>query len=150
VELELFRNIDANEIQAKINGTLPQGYELLSVRKVPVFFPSLDSLLNVATYEIVAHVPEERIQQFLAQKEIIIEKKKENRVERIDARPLIRELKVDPSGLFLQMRFGPKRNVKPERILQALLGISDNEVKLVPITRVALLIEKRDGSLSEP
>jgi radical SAM family uncharacterized protein/radical SAM-linked protein len=150
VEVELSRTVEAAAAQAQIARELPPGFTLESVKKVPVFFPSLDSLLNVASYEIGAPVTEEQIRQFLARPEIIIEKKKENRVERIDARPLIRELKATPSGCFLQLRFGPKKTIKPEKILQELLGMSEQDVKNVPIARTALLIEKRDGGVSEP
>lgn len=150
VEIELSRNVDANEAQAQIHKELPAGFELLSVKKVPVFFPSLDSLLNVANYEIRADVSDDQLRHFLAQPEIIVDKKKENRIERIDVRPLIRELRKEPYGCFLQLRFGPKKTVKPERIVQLLLGIGESESKNIPINRTDLLIEKRDGGISEP
>jgi radical SAM family uncharacterized protein/radical SAM-linked protein len=151
VEVELLRNIDAAQVQAQIQKELPAGFEILSVRKVPVFFPSLDSLLNVANYEIKADVTDEQLRRFLAQSEIIVEKKKKDgRIERIDAKPLLLQVKKEDYGIFLQLRFGPKRNVKPERLLQQLLGLDENAVKQVAITRVALLIEKKDGTISEP
>lgn len=150
VEIELYRSVELEAVRSKIRDVLPEGYELLSAKKIPLFFPSLDSLVNVADYEIKVEVSEKQMASFLERKEIIVEKRKENRIEKIDAKPLIRRIKNEGGTLFLQMRFGPKRSVKPEKIVQLLCGMQDNEAKLVPISRTGLLIEKADGSLSEP
>ncbi len=150
VEVELTRRVEPAEVQLRLAPALPEGYSLMSARKVPVFFPSLDSLLNVAEYYIGVAVTDEAIEKLLARKEIIIEKRKENRIERVDARPLIREMKREGDGLMLQLRFGPKRNVKPERVIQVLCGMTEEEAKLLPVERRALVIEKNDGSIAEP
>lgn len=151
IEMELSRRVETDEVKAKVQANLPGGFELLSVRKMPLFFPSLDSLLNVADYRIGTAVTDGGIAGFLSAPEIIVEKRKEKSVIKIDAKPLIRELKSAPDGgALLQMRFGPKRNVKPEKVMQLLLGLDENMIKLLPVTRTALLIEKKDGTISEP
>jgi radical SAM family uncharacterized protein/radical SAM-linked protein len=150
VEIELTRRLEPEELKLKIAKVFPAGFTLLSVRKVPLLFPSLDSLVNIADYFVGLEVASGMIDGLLAQAEIIIEKRKEGKMTRIDARPLIRELKAVNGGLFLSLRFGPKRNVKPEKILQVLCGLDEQQVKLVPITRTTLLIEKKDGTVSEP
>jgi radical SAM-linked protein len=150
VEIDFVQRIDATEIQRCFSGILPEGLELLSVKKIPLMFPSLDALLNVAEYSIQTIATEQQIDAFLAQNEIIVEKQKGNRVDRIDAKPLIRFLKKQGDHLLLQLRFGPKRNVKPEKLLPMLLGIDEQQTKLLRIARTGLFIEKQDGSLSEP
>ncbi|MHB9156327.1 MAG: TIGR03960 family B12-binding radical SAM protein, partial [Endomicrobiales bacterium] len=92
LEVELSRRTEPDDVQQRIGGLLPEGFTLLSVRKAPLFFPSLDSLLNVADYRIKAEATDEQIREFLARPEIIVEKKKEKGTVRIDAKPLIREL----------------------------------------------------------
>lgn len=151
-EVEMTRRMEPEEVAARVTPILPEGYTLLSVRKVPVFFPSLDSLLNVTEYRVGASVTQEAIDALLARPEIMVEKiKKDGRVERIDARPLIVSILPEAGGAFVvRMRFGPKRNVKPEKILPGLLGCDDNAVKNIPMRRTNLLIEKKDGSIAEP
>jgi radical SAM-linked protein len=150
IEAELGRRMDTAELQTRLSSVLPSGYALAGIRNVPVFFPSLDSLTNVAAYRVAINVPQEKVEAFLAQQEIIVEKVKQDKRERIDARPLIRELSSVNGELFLQLRFGPKKNIKPEKIVQVLAGIDETQARQLRITRTALLIEKKDGTISEP
>jgi radical SAM-linked protein len=160
LEAELVRRMEPAEIIERVNAVLPPGFHLTTVKKVPVFFPSFDSLVNVADYTIV--MPESRwpggwgadisdkIEALLARQEIIIEKKKDDKIQHIDAKALIMQLRADTKNIFLRIKFGPKKNVKPEKIIQMLTGMTDDELKLLRITRTALWIEKKDGTLTEP
>ena len=150
MELDLFRRVELPEITQMLNNVLPPDFELIEVKRVPLFFPSFDSLVNVAEYRIQYSVTQEQIDALLAKSEIIIEKHKDGKVTRIDARPLIKELKIENGGLLFRIAFGPKKNVKPEKILQVLCGLDETGAKLVPITRTGLLVEKKDGTISVP
>ncbi|MGA2090475.1 MAG: hypothetical protein ABSH12_03310, partial [Endomicrobiales bacterium] len=77
-------------------------------------------------------------------------KKKDDKIQHIDAKALIMQLRADTKNIFLRIKFGPKKNVKPEKIIQMLTGMTDDELKLLRITRTALWIEKKDGTLTEP
>ena len=106
--------------------------------------------MNAARYRIEASADDEQLRAFLSAPEIIVEKMKEGKVIRIDAKPLIRELRNEGGGLYLELRFGPKKNVKPEKIVQLLLGLDEEQAKLLRICRTGFLIEKKDGTISEP
>ena len=91
------------------------------------------------------------LERFLARKEIVIDKLKEGgaRVERIDARPLIREMVLSaPDCLRLTLRFGPKRTLKPEALLKEWLGPAPNEE--FHVLRKDLLSETSSGELLTP
>ena len=178
VELELIRQVEPSEIIERLDRALPRGFKTMEAKKIPLFFPSLDSLLNVAVFRIEAAAEDESIKAFLSRPEIIVEKVKENKVIRIDAKPLIREMKsmqggIYPvinyhagdsqpkaiagtkaaeisNGIYLELLFGPKKNVKPERIIQKLLGLGEEETKLLQVCRTGFLIEKKDGTILEP
>lgn len=150
IELDLTQKVDLIEIETKIKSVLPGDFKLLSIKKIPLFFPSLDSLINLVNYKAGIEIPEQKITELLAKTEIIVEKRKKDRIENIDIRPLIKQLKNDNGLLFLQLKYGPKKNIKPEKIIQQLTGLSENDVKLVIINRTELLIEKNDGSITEP
>ncbi|MCB4792663.1 MAG: TIGR03960 family B12-binding radical SAM protein [Elusimicrobia bacterium] len=150
LEMELYEKVEQGELKAMIDKNLTQGYELLSIKKLPLFSSSLDSLTNVAEYAINLSVQEGRINELLSKPDLWIEKTKKGHIEKVDAKPLILSLKNENGILFLRLRFGPKKTVKPEKIVQLLSGLNDEEVKLVNITRTALFIEKNDGSILEP
>lgn len=150
MELDLVKRVEPAEAGAKIRNSLPEGFDIVDVKKVPLFFPSLDSLLNIAKYRIEASCTDEKLREFLASPEIIIEKVKEKITLKIDAKPLIRTLENRDGGLYLELRYGPKKNIKPEKLAQKLLGLSDEETKLLFVRRAGFLIEKKDGTISEP
>jgi len=150
VELELLKRVEPAEMIERLDKALPRGFKTLEAKKIPVFFPSIDSLLNVATYWIGTAAEEEKLKSFLSLPEIIVEKVKEGKTIRIDAKPLIRQLVNRDGGLYLEIRFGPKKNVKPEKLAQQLMGLTEEQTKLVQICRLGFLIEKKDGTISEP
>jgi radical SAM family uncharacterized protein/radical SAM-linked protein len=150
LEMELYERIDMEVLKERIAKNLPPGFELMTIKKLPLFSASLDSLVNMAEYVIELDVSDRRINEFLAQDSIIVEKVKKGKAEKIEVKPLIRQLKVENGGLILQLRFGPKKTVKPEKVVQLLAGLNDEEIKLLNITKTKLFIEKKDGSIVEP
>ena len=150
VDLSLSKRVESKEIEARINTSLPDGFRLLEVKKLPLFFPALDSLVNVAVYRIKCDTTDEKIREFLSRPEIIIEKKKEHEIKKIDAKPLIRQLKQSGGYITLELRFGPKYNLKCEKIIQALCSFDENSAKMLPVTRTGFLAEKKDGTVIEP
>ncbi len=149
-EVDLVSHVDPAQVQARMSAALPNGFTILSVRKVPVFFPSVDALANVAEYRIGLELDKQAIEKFLAAPEIIIIKEKKGKTERIDVKPLIITLESGAGQTKLVLRFGPKKNVKPERIIALIANLSDDQAKMLPITRLRLLVEKRDNTLTEP
>ena len=117
---------------------------------MPLHFPSLESLLNVAEYEVSGDFgpePDASLGRFLALPEIpVVKQKHEGPQERIDAKPLIITMKHEAGKLRLAARFGPGRNLKPELILRAWLG---PEASGFAITRKQLYWET-PGGLSAP
>jgi radical SAM-linked protein len=157
-DLELSERVDADAVRIGISKALDSGFDVTSARRIPRFFPSLDASINVVRYEIRGRFvcpSETGLDAFLKNDEIVIEKIKDGgaRVERVDARPLIIEMRQDPEDtLHLTLRFGPKRTVKPEAVLRAWLGESQETAKEPPfnILRKELLSETSKGELIAP
>jgi radical SAM-linked protein len=150
-DLELSSALSAEAVGEALAKTLKSGFALQGARRIPAFFPSLDSTINVASYEIEAPFPDDaprRLDEFLARREIVVEKVKEAGVERVDARPLIVRMKLDgPGRLGLVLRFGPKRTVKPEALLREWLGALPEGAL---IRRNGLYSETAAGELMTP
>lgn len=150
-DLELSSALSAEAVAEALSKTLKSGFALQGARRIPAFFPSLDSTINVASYEIEAQFPDDaprRLDEFLARREIVVEKIKEAGVERVDARPLIVRMKLDgPGRLGLVLRFGPKRTVKPEALVREWLGALPEGAL---IRRNGLYSETSAGELMTP
>ncbi|MFH1618968.1 MAG: TIGR03936 family radical SAM-associated protein [bacterium] len=111
------------EAGEKIGAAFSPGLEVIRVRRIPLHFPSIESLVNVAEYEIRGKFPEhygtDALRRFLDRSEIIFVKTKpDGTKETINVRPLVLSMETDGAGTAgLMLRYGPKRNVKPERVL---------------------------------
>ncbi len=154
-DMDLLRACAPEEVARGLSGSLGSGFRVLEVRRIPPFFPSLEATLNVVEYEVRGPFPADAragLREFLDRREIVIEKVKDGgaRIERVDARPLIRAAEFAAGDrLDLTLRFGPKRTVKPEALLRSWLG------PLAPlpefkILRKELFSETASGSLMRP
>ncbi|OGR96542.1 MAG: hypothetical protein A2902_03240 [Elusimicrobia bacterium RIFCSPLOWO2_01_FULL_64_13] len=166
-DVELTRRMDAESAGEDLSRQLPQGFRLLKASRVPLFFPSLESLIN--RVDVSVAVPEglagggrgERIdslRRFLEQEDLALEKPKKDksgqvRLVRIPLKPLILKAEWEGTGapeLLFSLRIAPGGNLKPERIAALYLGLGPEETQSLRVTRKAFYIEKKDGTVSEP
>ncbi|OGR86049.1 MAG: hypothetical protein A3A86_07540 [Elusimicrobia bacterium RIFCSPLOWO2_01_FULL_60_11] len=167
-DVELAKRLEPARALEMMSCEVPEGFSILKAARVPVFFPSLESLVNRVEY-LVKFPPGalkedepallRRLESFLEQKELVIEKIKKKgtpsqKTVKIDLKPLIlgADWRQMGTGLALRLtlRFGPGKNAKPERIAQLLMGLTEEEVLTLSIERKAFWIEKPDGALTEP
>ncbi len=118
---EFVRDEDAAR---RIRAVSSEYYELVGAKRVPVFFPSIESSVNAAEYIIEAGFPagfsQKDVDGFLARPEALYEKvRTSGERETIDVRPLIRGAEYDAAAaaLKLVLKFEPGKNVKPEAVL---------------------------------
>lgn len=167
-DVELARRLEPAQALERMSREVPEGFSILKAVRVPIFFPSLESLLNRVEYLVKFpsgfikagdSALQTKLESFLEEKELVIEKVKKKgtpsqKTVKIDLRPLIlgadwQKTKTDVA-LHLTLRFGPGKNAKPERIAQLLMGLTEEEVLNLNVERKAFWIEKPDGTLTEP
>jgi len=152
-DIELEEPLAPVEVGKALGEALISGFSVLGVRRIPRFFPSLDSCINVVRYAIQGADLEpgrSLLPGFLGRVEIPIRKVKKGGavIEHVDARPLIIELaQTAPDEARLTMRFGPKRTVKPEAVVLEWLGRPARGLRYV---REELFSETSSGELMEP
>lgn len=128
IDLELESRLAPDAVARALGEALPAGMTVRGVRRIPLFFPSIDASVNVVRYTLSGSFPDDaarRLEDFLSRPSIVVEKIKGGgeRVERVDVRPLIVVMALEaPGRLGLTMRFGPKRTVKPEAVVERWLG----------------------------
>ncbi|MCL2390761.1 MAG: TIGR03936 family radical SAM-associated protein, partial [Endomicrobia bacterium] len=151
MELYFTQKVNIDDVKNKISAVLPEGFKLISAKRVPLKFPAIDILSNVAEYSIRnTNITQDEIDVFLSAENIIVEKVKKGKTTLIDAKPVIRSFKNENGILKLFLRFGSGKTVKPEMILKKLLENNENYVKIYQIERVNLYIEMKDGEIYAP
>lgn len=104
-------------------------FRLLSARRIPVFFPSIEAAVNAAEYFMEAEFPagfaQPAVDAFLALKTLAYEKVKPSGERKtLDARAPVLAASLDPAGPLLKvtLRLEPGRNVKPETAAELMCG----------------------------
>jgi radical SAM-linked protein len=150
MELYFTQEVNPEDVKMKFSKVLPNGFRLLSVKKVPLTFPAIDILSNVAEYEIKdTNISQEMIDRFLSQEKILVEKTKKGGIIEIDAKPLIKSFRNENGILKLRLRFGVGKTVKPEIILHKIFRNQENYALIYAIERTELYIEIKNGEICE-
>ncbi|MBI4369314.1 MAG: DUF2344 domain-containing protein [Elusimicrobia bacterium] len=165
---DIFLN-EAMDIEAaleRLREFLPAGYEIVSLKRIPWHFPSLEESANVAEYWIEARddraAPDwerllhwiENVRERRGSPVVVRKEKPGQKVDLIDAADVLISASVGLSplegqglvsktlGLRLTMRYGPKKNLKPEKILELGLGLPMDSIATdIRICRRQLLLE---------
>jgi len=138
---------------------LSVGFELLDVKKIPIHFPSVESLVNVSEYiisgDMALRCSREKIAAFVAGETInVVKNKPGGEKETINLKPLIIEFEPFQKGVRLLLRFGPKKNIKPEIVVSLCSGMDNagvcNPESGLSVIRKALYWEDVSGKFFVP
>jgi radical SAM family uncharacterized protein/radical SAM-linked protein len=150
MELYLTQEVSLEDARIKFSNVLPSGFRLLSVKKIPLIFPAIDTLANIAEYKIKdTNISQKMIGVFLSQEKILIKKVKKGKTIEFDAKPLIRVFENESGILKLQLRFGSGKTVNPEIVLHKILGNQENDALMYKIERSKLYVEIKNGEIYE-
>jgi radical SAM-linked protein len=104
-------------------------FRLLSARRIPVFFPSIEAAVNAAEFFMEAEFPagfsQTAVDAFMALKGLPYEKVKPSGERKtLDARGPVLAASYDPAAGLLKttLRLVPGRNVKPETVAELMAG----------------------------
>lgn len=151
MELYFTQKVNIENVKLEFSKALPDGFRLLDVKKIPLNFPAVNTLSNVSEYKIKnVNIAQEKIDKFLSQDLIIVEKIKKWETVNIDVKPLIKSFKNENGVLKLQLRFSSGKSIRPETILKKLLRNQDSRDEACAIERTNLYIETKNGEIYEP
>ena len=168
-DIELTKRLPIKEAEEKFQAALPQGFRLLKTSSVPLFFPSLESLVNRIEYTV--DLPQDAtlalnntdkenlINRFMAQNQILLEKVKKQKDGRtkksqIDIKSCIADMSwINHTGplacLFLSLKLLPGKQVKPEKVVAACLNLTLEQTTLCRVRRLRMLVEMPDNITAE-
>lgn len=125
VELELDEELPPEQVQQRLAQQAPAGLDILSVHRVPT---STRAQPRFVVYRIP--VPQERradlpehMRALLGEEHCWIERTRPQ-PRRLDLRPYLRDLRLSPEGLDIELTVTPTGTARPDEILN-LLGLGD-------------------------
>ena len=150
VDLSLTQKVDLETIKQEISKILPEGYGLLVAKYIPLRFPSIEGLVNLAQYTVKGiNIKQQDIDDYLKQDKILITKVKKGKETVVDVKELIQNIRIiDDNTLRVFLRFGSAKNIKLEKVLQNLLKIQEKNVKMLYTKRDNLFVENK-GTIYE-
>jgi len=122
LEAEIGRESD---FQVKLNQVLPQGIRIVRQKTIYSKVPALAAVVNRSTFETFLEdfqLPREWIEEWLSQKEVIIERMVKNQQKMLDIRPFVKEITIDGQILKIVIDGIDGRMAKVTEVLESLLG----------------------------
>ncbi|MBI4655160.1 MAG: DUF2344 domain-containing protein [Elusimicrobia bacterium] len=154
-DLYLTQYVPETAIEEKIH-SVPCILAITGIKRIPLFFPAIEASVNAVEYEMRFEnggVPDAvEVERFLISGRIMYEKTKHSGIkEIINARETVISMKVCMAApnapvLNLCLKIEPKKNIKPEIILQLLTG---GRVNAANIMRKELYWTDSSGKLNK-
>lgn len=123
--LEIYLKKPENELLQKLDENLPGGFEIKSVQQIDNKLPAISSIVTEIDYSItfsekIPVVCIKLINDFLKRENIIIERKKKNKIRQIDLKNFIKTMELDENILTFTLKVIDGRSVKILEILKVL------------------------------
>lgn len=135
-DMELKSAAPSRELEARFNAVMAEGIRVLSVREIPEgkahaamsLVAAADYLVSFRQGKALACGWQDRLEEFLAQPEIVILRKTKRSEKETDIRPWIYQMEVRGEDIFLQLAAGSVQNLKPDLVLEAFAGFLGQEL----------------------
>lgn len=146
-DMELTEKVPTAEIEDRLNAVMVEGITISSARQVEDGKASTAMALVAAADYFVAFRPgkepcgnwQEKLADFLAQKEITVTKKTKRSEKTVDIRPFIYQMEACDSGVFMQLTSASSNYTKPELVMDTFVRWLDKEPQ-----EFAYMIERRE------
>lgn len=161
MDLELKKDLAAEEVKELLAQNLPPGLKILRCVKIPLKSPALMSLVAAADYKIRVPIREDAdqfpqgLEELLKRKSIVIQKQGKKGLTEKELRPGIYSLEyigVEGNWVEFTMRLkaGSQGNIRPDEVLLALKDIVGLplELELAVIQRIGLYVEHKGRIVS--
>ena len=152
MEVSLDEPVEPGVFMARMNEALPPEMQLTGARAVDEHRPAAMALVRAARYDI--RLPEDAartlgaaIPGFLAQAEIITDRKTKSGVKPCDIRPLIHALEMRENHLLAELALTETLSCKPAMLLTALCAFAGMPEPQAMVTRTRLLGETEAGAI---
>jgi len=137
LDIYLEKRVGLREAAEMLNKALPPGIEISEMIELMDSAPSIQSAINASVYKIIFNDgkdAEEKVNDILASKEIIILRKTKSGEKRMDIRPLILGMTLNGNELEIKLRSSPDGTLKVSEFISLL-----EDLEVTSIKRTSLL-----------
>ena len=127
-DIELIEKINSISAVTQLNSVMVEGIEIISFVELPDDQKTGMSIVSAADYRVTLKEGKfsdafiEGLSRFVSESEILIMKKTKKSFREVDIRPLIYKLEFNEESVFMQVATGSVENLKPDLVMEALLG----------------------------
>jgi len=147
VDIELKEHMKPENVFQRLNSDMPHGIKILVVRELLAKNYPVSQVYQEATYLVFLEKSsamsndrdtlEALISGLMEKDEVIIVQEREGKKRHINIRPLIKELSLfDEKTIQLTLGIGEKGSVKPHEVMAQLLGLSQDDSRLLSILKI--------------
>ena len=143
LEMELAQWTNPENVKRHLQEQLPEGLRILEAKLLP---PRRSGLHPVEmTYRVrppggaqALGLTAGRLKEFLSRKELIFDRPRENRVQRLDLRPSLTDVAVDGADVVVSLRPTAQGAARPAEILAMLTGRPLAETRRWPTVKTSM------------
>ncbi len=136
-DVELTETVATDEIERRLNAVMTEGVSVCCARKVEDGKASTAMALVAAADYLVwfrqGKEPsvswQEKLGEFISQKEIIVTKKTKRSEKTVDIRPYIYQMEAREGGVFLKLASASSNYTKPELVMDTFLKWMGEEIR---------------------
>ncbi|MBI4411148.1 MAG: TIGR03960 family B12-binding radical SAM protein [Deltaproteobacteria bacterium] len=147
-DLELMESDDPVIIVQNLNASLPEGVRVLFAETIDRKVPSIYSALKGVDYEASFEAPlddekfiraRNHLSKFLGEKEFFWYRETDRGLKKLNLTDLVEKGRCDsPEMVSFKTRIQPEGSVKPQEVLIALFGLSQEELSRVHLKKVGV------------
>lgn len=132
-DIELKDYISSKNAVSQLNEVMVKGMEIVSFVELPEEQKTGMSIVAAADYYVYSKDKEfskgliEALERFKSEEHVVIMKKTKKSYREVDIRPLIYKISFEEDMIFMQVATGSVENLKPELVMEALLGYAGLE-----------------------
>ena len=149
VEIEMK---DDTEIQSKLNSVFPDGIQIVQYKILFAKVPALSAVINLADYKINwtnQKVSNQMVKDWMESKEIWVESKIRDEIQKINIRPYVEEMRIDDNEMYIRTQAIEGKMARITDILDSLKFTEENNRPSFVIQRIGQFVEK-DGRVYTP
>lgn len=150
-DMEVNSVIPSKDAVDAFNNVMVEGVEVLSYRLLPDDAKNGMSIIAAADYLVhfdSEYVSQDDIERFISQEQINVIKKTKKSEKEVDIKPLILEIKLDGTDIFMKVIAGSAENLKPELVIDNLFKFIGKETPVYVTERLEMYAQKDDAYIS--
>ncbi|HJA31525.1 MAG: Fe-S oxidoreductase [Clostridiales bacterium] len=135
MDIEIHSHQGKEDFLSRLRSVCPEGIEILDAKALPQNAENAMASVAAASWEIGFADPQknfeamrERLQEFLAQEEIIVAKEGKKGPRQVNIRPGIRECGIRDGKLCVLADAGSSGNIRPDEVAEQLLRFCGEDV----------------------